>query len=572
MRASLLFARTLRDAPAEAEAPSHRLLVRAACVRQVVSGVYTMLPLGLRVLRRIEGIVREEMDRAGAQEVRMPILVPSEPWRLTGRWDAYGDEMFRLTDRAGRELGLTPTAEEVVTPLVAAELGSWRDLPVNLYQIGWKYRDELRARGGLIRGREFLMKDAYSFDRDPEGVRASYSAMVDAYRRIFDRCGLTHVMVEADPGLMGGEVNHEFMAPADVGEDRFAWCEACDYAANVDAATRGSSEPPPADDVELEPMAEVHTPGRPGIQDVVEFLGRPATEMLKCMLYDAGGRTVAVLLPGDREINEGKLARALAPEGPVRMFGDEDFAASGFVKGYIGPQGIPEDVLVLADPSVGAGTNWITGANRADHHVAGASLGRDFRVDRWEAVVRVVDGDPCPRCGSRLRIRRSIEVGHCFQLGTRYSIPLAATFVDRDGNMTPYHMGCYGIGITRVMAAVAEEHGDEAGLAWPKAIAPFDAVVVPTNMDLPEVVEAAERVYAELRGGGLDAVIDDRRATAGVKFADADLIGYPVQVVVGRRGLASGHADFKVRATGERSRVPLDDAVGRVAELLEDAP
>jgi prolyl-tRNA synthetase len=569
MRMSNLFARTLREAPAEAEAPSHRLLVRGAYIRKLMSGVYTMLPLGLRTLRKIEQIVREEMDAAGAQEVRMPAVVPSDPWKLTGRWEAYGDEMFRLKDRGGREMGLGPTHEEVVTPLVAGEFGSYRDLPVNLYQIQWKYRDELRPRSGLIRAREFLMKDAYSFDRDAASMGASYEVMVEAYKKVFDRCALTYRIVEADPGLIGGDVNHEFMAPADIGEDLFTYCTNCDYAANVEAASYWP--PSPAPDTHLEPLTEVHTPGRPGIQDVADFLSRPASEMLKCLLYDAGGQTVAVLISGDREINEGKLARALAP-ATVRMFTDEDFAAHGFVKGYVGPQGLPGDVSIVADLSVQAGKNWVTGANKPDHHVTGANVDRDFQVDRWEDLARIKEGDPCPRCRGPLRIGRAIEVGHCFQLGTRYSVPLKATFVDEDGTEQPYLMGCYGIGVSRIIAAVAEQFNDEAGLRWPKAVAPYHAVVIPTNMDQDEVIEAAERLYAELGERGLEVVIDDRDATAGVKFADADLIGYPLQVVIGKRGIEAGTVDLKVRSTGQRSQALLAEGAEAAARQLASAP
>src|SRR5438552_2319421 len=383
MRASKLFAPTLREAPAEAEAASHVLLLRAAFIRKVAAGIYTNLPLGVRSMRRIEEIVRGEMDATGAQQIRMPIVLPAEPWKVTGRWQAYGDLMFKLKDRHGREMGLGPTEEEVVTPLVAAELPSYRDLPVNLYQIEWKYRDEFRPRFGLLRAREFLMKDAYSFDRHVDGMRASYDVMVQAYRRVFDRCGLDYLVVEADPGTIGGDVNHEFMARAEVGEDLYVYCENGDYTADVEAA---ALRPPREVGLAgVQPLTDVATPGRPGIQDVVDFLGVPASQMLKCMLFDAGGRPVAVLIPGDREVNETKLGRIMWP-APVRKFTDEDFAAHRLIKGYVGPQGLPEDVTVVADHSVRGGKDWITGANRIDHHVKGANLDRDFRVDRWEDV------------------------------------------------------------------------------------------------------------------------------------------------------------------------------------------
>jgi prolyl-tRNA synthetase len=567
---SALFARTLREAPAEAEVASHRLLLRAAYIRKVVAGVYTMLPLGLRTLRKIEAIVREEMEASGAQEIRLPIILPAEPWKVTGRWDVYGELMFKLRDRHQREMGLGPTHEEAVTPLVAGEFSSYRDLPVNLYQIEWKYRDELRPRFGLLRVREFLMKDAYSFDRNEDGMVKSYQVMMDAYRRVFDRCGLTYQMVEADPGQIGGDVNHEFIAVAPVGEDEFVTCENCDYAADAEAA---SARPPeaPAATGRLETVAEVSTPGRTSVQAVSGFMGLQPSQMLKCILYDAGGRTVAVLIPGDREINESKVARAMWPE-PVRLFEDEDFRSRGLLKGFVGPSGLPEDVTVIADVSARGGRNWVTGANRPDTHATGVNVDRDFRVDRWEDVSQVRPGDPCPVCGGRLRVDKGIVLGHTYQLGTRYSKPLKATFVDEDGTEQPYQMGCYGIGITRTVAAAAEQFNDQAGLLWPKVLAPYDAVVICTNMDHDDAVEAAERLYAELSNSGLDVVIDDRDVTAGVKFADADLIGFPIQVVVGKRGLESGMADLKLRATGDRSQAPLPDAAGAAARLLESAP
>jgi prolyl-tRNA synthetase len=568
MRMSKLFARTLKEAPAEAEVASHQLMLRAAYMRKVMAGIYTMLPLGWRVLRNIEAIIREEMDAAGGQEIRMPIILPSEPWKVTGRWQTYGDLMFKVKDRHGRELGLGPTQEEVVTPLVAGEFSSYRDLPVNLYQIEWKYRDEFRPRFGLLRGREFLMKDAYSFDRNEAGLGASYEAMMEAYRRIFDRCGLRYAVVEADPGQIGGDVNHEFIAMAEVGEDEFVHCENGDYTADVEAAVARAPDPRTPDD--LEPLTEVATPGRTTIQAVSEFLGRPASEMLKCMLYDAGGETVAVLLPGDREVNEEKVGRAMWP-APVRALDDDDFAKRGFLKGYVGPGGMGEEVTVIADLSVRAGGNWITGANRVDFHVTGANAGRDFRVDRWEDVTRVRPGDACPVDGGRLLRDRGIVVGHTYQLGTRYSKPLEATFVDEDGTERPYEMGCYGIGITRIAAAAAEQFHDDAGLTLPKALAPYEVVVVPTNMDQSAVVEAAERIYVELAGRGVEVVLDDREVTAGVKFADADLVGFPVQVVVGKRGIESGEIDLKVRATGERSKVRLDSATDGALGALAGA-
>ncbi len=569
MRASELFVRTLREAPAEAEAQSHKLLVRAGYIRKIMAGVYALLPLGMRTLQRVQRIVQEEMDAAGAQEVRLPAVLPSEPWKQSGRWEAYGNEMFRLKDRGGRDLSLGPTHEEFFAEIVKGEFSSYRDLPVNLYQIQWKYRDELRPRGGVIRAREFLMKDAYTFDRDVEDLQVAYQNMVEAYKKVFIRCGLTFRVVEADPGLIGGDVNHEFMAPADVGEDLFVYCPNCDYAANIEAAS--TRLPEAAAQEKPESLELVHTPNRPGIQDVVELLGRPASEMLKCMLYDVGGTPAAVLVPGDREINESKLARVLAP-APVRMFTDQDFASHGLPKGYVGPQSLPDEVTIVADQSVRGRSNWVSGAGQTDYHATGVNQDRDFTVDRWEDISRVKEGDPCPRCGTALQIGRAIEVGHCFQLGTRYSVAMKATFVDEDGTEQPYVMGSYGIGVSRIIAAVAEQWNDDAGLRWPRVLAPFDAVVIPTNMDQTAVVDAAERLYRSLGDRGLDVVIDDRDVSAGVKFADADLIGYPLQVVIGRRGIESGQVDLKARATGERRQAPRDTAAEAAIEILESAP
>ncbi|MEW6058541.1 MAG: proline--tRNA ligase [Actinomycetota bacterium] len=569
MRLSKLFAPTLRENPAEAEVPSHRLLLRAAFIRPVVSGISATLPLGLRTMRKVERIVREEMDASGAQEIRLPITLPADPWKTTGRYGLYGDLLFKLRDRHGREMLLGPTQEEAVTPLVAGDRPSYRDLPVNLYQIEWKYRDEFRPRFGLLRGREFLMKDAYSFDRDEGGMARSYQVMSAAYRRIFDRCGLRYVVVEAEPGQIGGGINHEFMAVAEVGEDLFVECADGDYIADMKAARPLVLQPDVR--VETEPLTEVHTPGAAAVEAVAAFLSRDRTEVLKCMMFDVDGRPVAVLVPGDREIEEAKLERLFFPK-PVRTFDEEDFVAHGLAKGYVGPRGLPDGVQILADHMVRGKGNWVTGANRPDHHVTGANTPRDFRVDLYEDVVVIRSGDRCPNDGGELRVGRSIVVGHIYQLGTKYSDPLKATFVDEDGSERPFEMGCYGIGISRIMAAVAEQYHDDAGLTWPKAIAPFQAAVIVANRDDERASLEGERIYEELTELGVDAVVDDRDETAGVKFADADLVGYPVQVVVGRKGIGRGTADVKVRRTGERSHVPLGEATSAAVNALSAAP
>ncbi len=568
MRLSKLFVPTLREDPAEAEIASHRLLLRGGFVRQVLSGVYTILPLGLRTMRKIEGIVREEMDAAGANELRMPIVLPADPLKTSGRYDLYGDTLFKLTDRHDRDLILGPTQEEVVALLAAGDLPSYRDLPMNVYQVEWKYRDEFRPRFGLLRVREFLMKDAYSIDRDEDGMRESYRIMFEAYQRIFTRCGVDHVIVEADPGQIGGGVNHEFMARATVGEDLFVECENGDYLADTEAARPMAPEPAGEG---IEPLTEIDTPDTPTIDALATLLGVHPSSTLKCVMFDVGGKTVAVLVPGDREVNVNKLEKHVFPE-KVRPLDDADFGTRGFAKGYVGPQGFDESVTIFADLTVQGGRDWVTGSNRVDRHVTGANVGRDFRVDRWEDVVEFREGDRCPVDGGELMIGRSIVVGHIYQLGTQYSEPLGATFVDEDGSDKPYVMGSYGIGFARVMATTIEQRHDDAGMIWPKALAPFQVVVVVATRDHEGAVAEAERIYAELRELGVDVVIDDRARTAGVKFADADLIGYPVQVVVGKRGVEAGTVDLKLRATGDKSQAPLADAAGAVIDLLAEAP
>jgi prolyl-tRNA synthetase len=533
------------------------LLVRAGYIRRVAAGIYSYLPLGYRVLRKVEQIVREEMDAAGAQEVWLPITQPLELWERSGREAAYGPELFRLKDRKDTGFCLSPTAEEVVTSLVAQEYGSYRDLPVNLYQINWKYRDELRPRFGLIRGREFLMKDAYSFDADLGAMQQSYDAMFDAYSRIFTRCGFVFRAVEADSGEIGGDTSREFMAVAAIGEDDFVWCENCDYAANVEAARRATADARAADDVP--PLEEVHTPDLPGIAGVAKFMGVEPSAMLKCIAFDSDGKLGLALVPGDRAVNELALRKALKPRG-MRLYGDEDFAAHPELpKGYIGPSFSGADVVV-ADPSVRAGVAWVTGSNRVDHHVRNAVLGRDFDVEIWADIAAVAPGDACPQCGHALRIDRGIEVGHVFQLGTKYSESLDARYTDENGDQHPMQMGCYGIGISRIMQAVAEGNNDEHGLSWPAALAPYDVhlVVLPGKGEGAAAVRAeGDRVYAELQGMGFDVLYDDRDASPGVKFADADLVGVPVQLTVGAKGVAREVIERKVRASGERSDLPL---------------
>ena len=568
MRLSRMFAPTLREDPADADIASHRLLLRGGFIRQVMAGVYTTLPMGMRTIRKIETVVREEMDAAGAQEIRMPILLPAGPWRATGRYELYGDNLFKLVDRHERELILGPTQEEVVALLAAGDLPSYRDLPVNVYQVEWKYRDEFRPRFGLLRGREFLMKDAYSINRDEDGMRESYRIMYEAYERIFERFGLDLAIVEADPGQICGGVNHEFMARADVGEDLFVECENGDYLADTEAARPMAPEHAGEGTA---PLTEIDTPNTPTIESLAALLNVDPSRTLKCVMFDVAGTTTAVLVPGDREVNVDKLGKLVFP-AKVRPFEDDDFAERGFSKGYVGPQGFGEDVQIFADLTVRGGKDWVTGSNTVDRHVSGANAGRDFRVDRWEDLVEFREGDRCPIDGGALHIGRSIVLGHIYQLGANFSAPLDATFVEEDDSEKPYMMGSYGIGITRIMAAAIEQSHDEDGMIWRKVMAPFEVIVVIATRDHEPTVAEAERIYAGLRERGVDVVLDDREESAGVKFKDADLIGYPVHVVVGKRGVEAGTVDLKLRATGERTQAPITHATPAVIDLLAGAP
>jgi prolyl-tRNA synthetase len=559
MRMSRLFLRTLRDDPAGADITSHRLLLRAGCIRQVASGMYAWLPLGQRVLAKVAQIVREEMDAAGAQEMTMPITQPLELWARSGRDEAYGPLMFRIVDRKEAKFCLSPTAEEVITTIVAGEYSSYRDLPVNLYQINWKYRDELRPRFGLLRAREFLMKDAYSFHVDTDDLNRTYRDMYDAYSRVFTRCALKFRTVEGESGEIGGDVNHEFMAMAEVGEDDVVWCPKCDYAANAEVARRGAPERPAGG--EPPALEKVHTPGMPGIAAVAEHLGVPADRLLKSIAFSLDGEVALALVPGDREVNPAALAQAVAPRS-ARLFDDDDFAAHpDLAKGYIGPDA-PGVTLVIADPLVRA-PSWVTGANEVDHHVRNASPGRDFQVAEWADLVTVVPGDPCPRCGSPLSIDRGIEVGQVFQLGSKYAESLGALYTDEASEQHPMVMGCYGIGISRIVTAVVEEHHDEHGITWPEALAPYDVHLVAISgkgKDVDAVKTAADRLYDHLTAAGVAVLYDDRDASPGVKFADADLLGMPIRLTLGAKGAARGIVERRNRKTGADDELPLDGA------------
>jgi prolyl-tRNA synthetase len=549
--------RTLRENPADAEVPSHRLLVRAGYVRRVAAGIYTWLPLGLRVLANVTRVVREEMERIGCQELLFPALLPAEPYDLTGRTGAYGDLLFRLRDRRGAGYLLGPTHEEMFTLLARSELTSYRDLPVTLFQVQTKYRDEPRPRSGLLRGREFAMKDAYSFDLDDSGLQKSYDAQREAYQRIFARLGVRHRIVTAVSGAMGGSASEEFLAPTRAGEDTFVLCGQCEYAANAEAVPAVVAPVPAA---EHPPMEVLDTPDTPTIQTLAERLGVPASATLKNLLVWVDDQIVAVGVPGDREVDMGRLEEALAP-ARVRIVEPADFAGRpDLVRGYVGPQGRDGRAFrYLADPRVAPGTSWVTGANQVDRHARNVVCGRDFTVDEYLDAVVVVAGDPCPRCGAPLAIDRGVEVGHIFQLGRVYADTFGLDVLGPDGAPSRVRMGCYGLGLTRAVAVIAEQHHDERGLVWPREVAPYDVHVVPVGRgDQPaHALDLAGRLDA----AGLRVLLDDRvDLSAGVRLTDAELLGMPWVAVLGRRA-AEGVVELRDRRSGGIEEVPVGDVV-----------
>lgn len=571
MRVSQILNPTLREVPAEAEVVSQKLMLRAGLIRKSAAGVYTYLPLGLRVLRKIEQIVREEMDIKGGQEVLLPIIQPAELWRETGRWDVYGPEMFRLTDRHDREFCLGPTHEEIVTDLVRGEVRSYKQLPLLLYQIQNKYRDERRPRFGLMRGREFVMKDLYSFDRDDAGLAASYSKMYEAYTRVFTRCGLSFRPVEADAGAIGGSGGtHEFMVLADSGEAAVVYCPDCDYAANVEKA---ECQPQP---VEGEKAAGnyhlVSTPEAKTIEQVSKFLGVAQNELVKSLLYQGDDQIFLVLVRGDREINEIKLNNLLGPFVNLQLASPETVQQTlGCEPGFVGPIAVPQNLTVVADLEIPLMKRAACGANQAEHHFVDVVPERDFRMDKVFDLRMIVAGEKCPQCGSALQEARGIEVGQVFKLGTKYSKALNATFLDEKGEEKPCVMGCYGIGVSRTMAAAIEQNYDQDGIIWPIPIAPYHVIVVPVTTKDLQVVETAERLYEELRNLGVEVVLDDRDERPGVKFKDADLVGYPLRVIVGSKTLANGQVELRQRKTGETELVEVNELVLRVQNLISDA-
>ena len=574
LRMSSLFLRTLREDPADAEVASHRLLVRAGYVRRVAAGIYSWLPLGVMVLRNIENIVREEMDRAGFQEVHFPALLPREPYERTNRWNEYGGELFRLQDRKGGDYLLGPTHEEMFTLLVKGEYSSYKDVPLVIYQIQTKYRDEPRPRSGIIRGREFIMKDSYSFDIDDEGLKLSYERHRAAYIRTFDRLGLTYSIVSAMSGAMGGSRSEEFLAPCDTGEDTYVLCPQCGYAANVEAMTTPVAQISVAADHSA--IEILDTPDTPTIDSLVAVLnaryggGFSATDTLKNILLMADGEPISVLVPGDREVDLKRLGANLPSVQDLRLFEEADFAVRpNLVKGYVGPQDAKAFGLRLyADPRVASGTTWVTGANQKDRHARNVVAGRDFEVDQYVEAAEVRAGDACPNCGTQVVIDRAIEIGHIFQLGRLYAEALDLTVLDAEGKQRVLTMGSYGIGVSRGVAAVAEQTLDSLGLCWPREVAPADVHLVATGKDEQPFV-AAEKLAEELEAAGLRVLFDDRRETSpGVKFKDAELIGVPTIVIVGR-GLATGTIEVRDRKSGERKDVAIDEAATTIIHACQ---
>jgi prolyl-tRNA synthetase len=569
MRLSDLFTRTLRDAPADAELVSHRLAVRAGLVRPVAAGVYALMPLGWRVLRKIEGIVRGEMEAIDGQEVRLPVVHPAELWQATGRWDSFGPVLQKFEGEGGRTFVLGPTHEEVVAALAAREIDSYRQLPQHLFQIQTKYRSEPRARGGLVRLREFTMKDAYSLHADLDGLDRFYERMYAAYRRIFERVGVEAIPVEADSGAMGGRASHEFVIRHEQGEDSFARCGVCGYTANIEVAQFALPQPEP---VELLPVRKVATPDCRTIQDVADFLGVPTAQTLKAVFFvrerpAQPGEFVFVVVRGDLEVNEVKLINALGG-GTLRPATDEEILATGAVPGYASPLGLRPGVTVIADRSVRVGANFVAGANDEGYHLTGVNLPRDFDPAQVADIAEAFDGAICGRCGQgHLRTERAIELGHCFKLGTRYSEAVGVMFQDESGVAHPVVMGSYGIGLERLMAAIIEAHHDDHGILWPSSVAPFGVHVVSLGKE-PDVAETAARLYADLRAAGIDALLDDRQESPGVKFADADLIGVPLRLTVSKKALAAGGIEVKRRDRQEREIVPLDQVIAWVREQV----
>lgn len=573
MKLSKMHLKTLREVPNEAEIPSHILMMRTGMIRRLASGVYGFMPLGWRSIRKVENIVREEMDAAGGQEILMSAVQPAELWQDSGRWYAYGPELWRVKDRHGRDFCLGPTAEEIFTDIVRTDVTSHRQLPMNLYQIQTKYRDEARPRFGLMRSREFIMKDSYSFDKDYEGLDKSYQEMYDAYTKIFTRCGLTFRPVEADTGAIGGSNSHEFTAFSEVGESEIAFCEHCDMAATVE---RAECVDAPASDAEMLALEEVHTPETKTIEEVAAFLGVEKSQTMKALLfvtYDEEQKEngyVAAFIRGDRELNMIKLVNALdIPEHSIEFADEEKMGAScGCVGGFTGPIGL-HDCKIVVDSELVGQKNLVAGANKTDYHVKNVNYGRDFEGDIVVDIKNLLEGDPCPVCGAPVKHTRGIEVGQVFKLGTKYSESMGATYKDENQQDQLIVMGCYGIGITRTVAAVIEQHHDENGIIWPMSVAPYHVIITVMKPDDEVQAEVAEKVYADLMKAGVEVLMDDRKERPGVKFKDADLLGIPIRITVGR-GAADGIVEYKMRRDADKVELSVEEAIDKAVTTVNE--
>ena len=566
MRMSRMLMPTLKEVPSDAEITSHQLMLRAGMIRKMASGIYNQLPMGIRVFRKVEDIIREEMNAKGAQEISCALLVPAELWQESGRWDVMGPEMFRLKDRNGRDYCLGPTHEETFTHIVRNEITSYKQLPLNLYQIETKFRDERRPRFGVMRTRNFTMKDAYSFDADQEGLDKSYDDMFDAYTRIFARCELDNSPVQADSGAMGGSASAEFMVKSEVGEDEIVFCSGCDYAANIEKATSVNHE---SSTEEMKEMSEIETPNVHTIEELQDFFKMDAGQFAKTLIYYADGKTVAVVVRGDRDVNETKVANAIGGAVEFELASEDTIkAVTGAEVGFAGPIGIKTDYLFI-DQEVVDQRNVIVGANKTGYHIQNANFGRDFEGQIGD-FRNVQEGDKCPKCGQPLEIMRGVEVGHIFKLGTKYSESMGATFLDQNGKSQPIIMGCYGIGVERTVAAVIEQHHDENGIIWPLAIAPYHVVVVPVNVKKEEHLENAEKIYKELEAAGVEVLLDDRNERAGFKFKDSDLLGIPMRITVGK-DIVDGKVEFKLRKEADKEIISVNEVLDRVkAEFVKN--